>query len=105
MPYDGRGAILDSEIENGFTSLPDDYGDEEKHNHNRMKKKYTSESHGCAQYWIPPGVTQQAKNKQGNKEEAHETIWNLEALFRGSQSSFDRNALRYAAAFNATLPV
>lgn len=98
--YEG-GTILPSDITDNYQPLPEKYGDEERHNDNREKREYTSQSHGASQYWLPPGASGEAKNKMGQKEDAHEKVKDLSKLFRGKQTNIPWEARRYAAAFAA----
>lgn len=62
VSYAIRGTIFDTEIENGLQTITK--------TKRRMAAIAEEEvSHGSArQYWIPPGVTPQAKNKHGNEK-------------------------------------
>lgn len=98
--YSG-GSILPADLEENLISLPEGYA-EAKHDETRDAKEsnYEEANLGVCQFFGPPGMATSAKNHQGKKEDSHVTMSNMEALFSGEQSTFGKDALRLAAAFN-----
>ena len=65
-----------------------------------MKKVYELSNIGACQFFVPAGSSVVANNHQVRKEDSHDTVKDLQGLFGGDISKFDRDALRIAAAFN-----